>query len=348
MTTWIRRAGAALAALTLAAAGMIAVPAVASAGNDKPDTFTIRNLTPYPLVTTQVRVIGDQNWSWTFQDRFPYPGQIIQPGQEFAWDLGFQYNGPAGVINPNQAWIDYTIGAGGPAVHVMAYNNGKGWPFHQTDFNCTSDAGGWACAHSATFAQVIAATPHDTVVPASDGQQQAQLMQLLCHPDNPNLLCRFAQPPKQLEQVTMPYQPLGDAQYNYTSGPSEHSWTQEWESGTSYKIGGSYSPVDIDVEKVVKVEVKVTFDHEWGTSHAETVTNGVDIEPGHVGWIEAQIPAQQVTGDLRVQIGNNSWTLTGVTFATPAPNATGSFDWTPRGRMREMTPAEQAAVPPTS
>jgi hypothetical protein len=309
----------------------------------------MRNLTDRPLVVTAVRVQDNRVWSAAFGPAFPYPGQVIQSGQVVYTNLTFTYNGPAGDIVDNKAWIDYTVGVGGPAVHAMVYNNGKGWPLHQTAYTCQSADPAWTCAVDGDGhgADLYLTAKTDLAVPASDPATQARLMQALCQPGNNAVHCGFATPPKTLDHVTIPYAALGDSQYNYTDEESEHSWTQEWEKGTLYKVGGSWSPLGLDVENVIKVEVKAVFDQEWGTSHSESVTNGVDVPSGAVGWIEAQIPALQVTGDLRVGIGNQWWTLQGATFTTPDANTDGGFDWSARVQTRPMTAAEKAAKPAT-
>lgn len=314
-----------------------------------PDTFSIRNLTDRPLIVTGVRVQGNRVWSAAFGAAFPYPGQVIQSGQVAYTNLTFFYNGPGGDLKDNKAWIDYTIGVEGPVVHAMVYNNGWGWPGHQTAYTCDSADAAWTCAVDGDGhgADLYLTAKTDTVVPASDSATQARLMQALCQPGNNAVHCDFAAPPKTLDHVTIPFAAVGDSQYNYTDDDGEHSWTQEWEMGTLFEIGGSFSPLDIDVEKVVKVEVKATFKHEWGTSHSLSVTNSVDVEPGRVGWIEAEIPALQVTGDLRVGIGNQWWTLQGATFTAPDADADGGFGWSERGRTRPMTDAEKAAKPAT-
>ncbi len=351
MSGWVRRARLCVAALGLTAAGLVAVPPVAPA-DDAPDVFSIRNLTQYPLIVTDVRVASGRNLSYAFSNSFPYPGQAVQPGHAATIDLSFWYNGPAGNIIENQAWVDYTIGRGGPAVHVYMWNNGKGWPGHQTYYDCHTDSPAWTC-HVPAYSNagdVIDTTSHDTVVPASDPTLQAQLLQALCQPDNPAVHCTFTPTSKQLQPTTLSIGHLGDDQYNYTGEKTKHAWTQGWETGTSYKVGGSWSPVDIDVEKVVKVEVKITYEHEWGTSHADKITNGVYIDPDNVGYITADIPALQVSGNFRVGVGNDWWTLQDMTFTTPdqKPGApSGVFDWSPKGRERLMTAAEKAAPPPT-
>lgn len=347
------------------AGAMLAVPhgPAAAARTTSPDRFSVRNLTDQPLITTQVRVATDkagnqdQGWSHTFGDEFPYPGQTIQPGQIIYFQLAVNYNGPAGQVTPSSTTIDYTIGAGGPAVHVSAYQNGKGWPSHETSFGCISDDAAWTCSHDAHGADVTGATKQTKVV--TDKQQQLELVNKLCQLGNPNVSCTF-DPKPTLTTTMMPYVTVGDVQYNYTEENSKHTWAQEWDNGTTMEVGGSYSPVDIEVQDVIKVEVKVTFDHEWGTSNSSEIENFVYVPPDYSGWIEAEIPAWQLTGNLHIVLGNETWTLPEVTFTTPAPptgtcpgqvdGSKAGFCWTPRTQKKpiDLSKNPPPPTPPTS
>lgn len=313
---------------------------------EPPDVFSFRNLTDRPLVVTDVRVQDNQVWSGAFGGELPYPGQVIQTGQVVYTDLTFTYNGPGGAIVDNKAWIDFTIGVGGPLVHAMVYNNGKGWPFHQTAFTCASTDPSWTCGVDGYGhgADIYLTHPTDITVPSSDPNVQHRLMEAMCQPGNAAVHCDFTKTQNDLEHVTIPYAQLGDLQYNYTDRETEHSWTEEWEQGTAWRVGGEFSPLNIHVEKIIDVELAATYEHEWGSSHADEVTNGVYVKPGEVGWIERQVPALQAVGNLRVGVGNQWWTLQGVTFVTP--NSDGStFGWVARGNTRPMTRAELDARP---
>lgn len=359
MITLTAKARLAAVTVLLAAAALAAAPAAGQAaaagpppraGENPPDVFTLQNLTPYPLVTTSVPVsLGDggQPWSLSWGSRFPYPGQVIEPGQTAYYDLAFYYNGPTGNIVPSAAWVTYTIGAGGTALKLFMWQNGKGWPFHQTAFDCQSDSPGYNCSvpNNSSTATLQSAASHTTVVPDTNQALQAQIMQL-CRPGLA-VTCTFSNLSPHLTKVdNVGGYVVGDALYNYTSEPAEHSVTSGWETGTSFKLGGAYSPVDIDVEGLVKAEVKLTYDHEWGTSHAEDVTYGIDVSHDQVGFIKATIPGLQFTGDLHVSVGNDSWTLQNATFASPDTTA-GSFSWTANGRSQEMTQSQKDNPPPT-
>ncbi len=345
--------GLSLATLLVAAAPAAThaaqAPASVQVGEDRPDVFSLRNLTDRPLIVTDVRVSGRGTWSRGFDAAYPYPGQLIPSGATVFTDLWWSYNGPAGVIIPSTAYIDFTIGVGGPLVRAFVYQNGQGWPLHQTAYGCNSTDPAWTCAVDGAGhgADVYLTTATDITIPASEPATQVRLMNALCQPGNPAVHCGFAEPSRTLTEVQIPFHHVGDVQYNYTEETSEHSWTQEWETGTMVEQEASYIPVSVDVMEVVSVEVKVTWGREWGNSSSTSVTNGVDIPPDHVGWIEAEIPALRVVGDLRVGIGNQWWTLKDATFTTPRADDKGEFHWIARGMTRPMTPDELAARPPT-
>jgi hypothetical protein len=366
-----------MAVVLLVAAVAVAVkPPVASADNAEiaSDVFSMQNLTPYPLVTlgsqTKLGVYGGASWSQSWGNSYPYPGQVIQPGQTVYYDNARYYLGPSNTKGyPNAAWIEYTIGYGGPELTYSMWNNGlgNGTLFHADTIGCTSADAAWKCdagivgQNQGGAAKIYSATQQTSPVTAtepapaqtgSDLPLQLYLLQTLCQKDLATS-CKLIDTATKSTQYSMPAGIVGDELFNYITGTDEkgkHTVSKGWEMGTSYEVGGKVTPLDVDIAGVVKAAVSTSFGHEWGTTNALDIENGVFVPPDWYGYITADVTSDELTGTWQVTVGNNTYTLQNATLTNPVEMTSGNdtgFSWENTAKAFQMTPCQLASAPPT-
>jgi hypothetical protein len=370
--------------LVVAAVAVTVQPPVASADEIASDVFSMQNLTPYPLVVlgSQTKLAdGGSPWASSWGNSFPYPGQVIQPGQTEYYDNARYYNGIAGNVVPNEAWIEFSVGYGGPKITYHMYNNGKGngTAFHEDRADCSSADKAWHCDASVVQgtggdyggkADVESATQQtstvaaDTKAPAAAGTDlpwQLYLLQSLCKSGSDwALSCEIEGTASSDTKYQMHLSAVGSILYDYipaadfsseeTEREGTHSVGAGWEVGTSYEVGGSFAPLALDLLEAIKVKVAATFKHEWGTTKALDIENSVFVKPGFYGYITADVTADELTGTWKVTVGNDTYIIQNATLTNPVDTTVGNqqgFDWSHTAQSYQMNSCQLANGPPT-
>ncbi len=187
--------------------------------------------------------------------------------------------------------------------------------------------------------------PPPEVVPASDKQRQAELVQALCATEVPNVQCMFT-PAGPLEPVLGPSNLLDTEQICYPSGFMAVSTKDTVESSTSLGVA-----VTIELGKIVKTGVEGATTTTWTHSYTTEVEDRASLPAYTVGFAYRAAPMLRATGELFIRetggVSGESWNayrLLSVVFDSPDPSANG------HGAVafvsRPMTPAEKASCPP--
>ncbi|UNM14945.1 hypothetical protein J4032_28875 [Streptomyces formicae] len=134
--------------------------------------------------------------------------------------------------------------------------------------------------------------------------------------------------------------------YNCTTSPAAQSMTWSDTVGSTDSIGGSIT-VGGKIAGLIDVSVTATYSHTWSSSHSESSSLNMTVQPGEVGWISRAQVMQTVSGTWQTHYDNPKWghyywyvpdTITG-----PAPNGTEGKSNAVVVKTRKMTDTETAS-----
>jgi hypothetical protein len=155
--------------------------------------------------------------------------------------------------------------------------------------------------------------------------------------------CSFNSPTLGAAYLGEPHQ-VSDLLYNCTA--SSASQTMSWADtvGSSQSVGGSITAGG-GIEGIITASVTATYDYTWQSSHTETSSFTVTVQPGEVGWISRSQVMQQISGTWQTHYDDPKWghyywfvpdVITG-----PAPNGTDGKHNAVVVKSRKMTPDEK-------
>jgi hypothetical protein len=132
--------------------------------------------------------------------------------------------------------------------------------------------------------------------------------------------------------------------YNCTTSSASQSMSWADTVGSSQSVGGSIT-VGGGIEGIISASVTATYDYTWQSSHTETSSFTVTVQPGEVGWISRAQVMQQVTGTWQTHYddpkwGHYYWFIPDV-ITGPAPNGADGKHNAVVVQSRKMTAAEQ-------
>ncbi|MFF4503258.1 hypothetical protein [Streptomyces sp. NPDC001401] len=132
--------------------------------------------------------------------------------------------------------------------------------------------------------------------------------------------------------------------YNCTTSAASQSMSWADTVGSSQSVGGSIT-VGGGIEGIITASVTATYNYTWSSSHTETSTFTVNVQPGEVGWVSRAQVMQQITGTWQTHYDDPKWghyywfvpdVITG-----PAPNGTDGMHNAVVVKSRKMTSAEK-------
>jgi hypothetical protein len=295
-----------------------------AAQNVQYQTFTITNLSGQPMTLTDF-------YSWeNAHNELPPVGTVIAPGTQLSFKVSWEF----GWIN--NATLNFSTPSN--AVQVVAGVRAKDFPIWESRGQTSS----WVAypdalttVNSDNGVVIYDAGSPVIDVPASQAQQQADLLNQFCQ--NGNATCTFT-PKGQIETVGERH-PVGTIAEirNGTLDDMQRVVTIEEAVSASDSVGVSAS-VEATLLDIVTMSLGATYEHGWTTSHTFTDQQTVTIRPHHIGWVESVLPILRTTGDFTVKLGNTTWVLHGVTFDSPDTSRPAIFEF----KDRDMTDAQKA------
>ncbi|MCX5064139.1 MULTISPECIES: hypothetical protein [unclassified Streptomyces] len=94
--------------------------------------------------------------------------------------------------------------------------------------------------------------------------------------------------------------------YNCTASSASQSMSWADTVGSSQSVGGSVT-VGGGIEGIVTASVTATYNYTWQSSHTETSSFTVTVQPGEVGWISRAQVMQQITGTWQTHYDDPKW-----------------------------------------
>ncbi|WP_328432633.1 MULTISPECIES: hypothetical protein [unclassified Streptomyces] len=94
--------------------------------------------------------------------------------------------------------------------------------------------------------------------------------------------------------------------YNCTASSASQSMSWADTVGSSQSVGGSVT-VGGGIEGIVTASVTATYNYTWQSSHTETSSFTVTVQPGEVGWISRAQVMQQITGTWQTHYDDPRW-----------------------------------------
>ncbi|MCX5052394.1 MULTISPECIES: hypothetical protein [unclassified Streptomyces] len=132
--------------------------------------------------------------------------------------------------------------------------------------------------------------------------------------------------------------------YNCTASSASQSMSWADTVGSSQSVGGSVT-VGGGIEGIVTASVTATYNYTWQSSHTETSSFTVTVQPGEVGWISRAQVMQQITGTWQTHYddprwGHYYWFVPDV-ITGPATNGTDGKHSAVVVKSRKMTATER-------
>ncbi|MCV7345359.1 Ig-like domain-containing protein [Mycolicibacterium rhodesiae] len=160
-------------------------------------------------------------------------------------------------------------------------------------------------------------------VPASNAQQQADILNAYCgESGGPPMSCAFT-PTSQIETTTGPH-PVGHSVTNNTSSPLTNkiyisdAVAQSDSVTITTKVGWKIS-------EILNAEITAAYGHTWTTTHTFTDELDVTIQPGQTMQVYGTTPIFRVYGDFTVSVGDTTFILKDVYFDSPNPDGSGNY-----------------------
>ncbi len=155
--------------------------------------------------------------------------------------------------------------------------------------------------------------------------------------------CSFNSPEIGQAYLGKPRQ-VSELLYNCTASPASQSMSWADTVGSSHSVGGSVT-VGGGIEGIITASVTATYNYTWQSSHTETSTFTVTVQPGEVGWISRAQVMQQISGTWQTHYddpkwGHYYWFVPDVVTG-PAPNGTDGKHSAVVAESRKMTADEK-------
>ncbi|QHC22989.1 hypothetical protein [Streptomyces sp. GS7] len=142
------------------------------------------------------------------------------------------------------------------------------------------------------------------------------------------------------------FRQVSDSLYNCSTSPATQSMTWSDTVGSTDSVGVSIT-VGGKIADIIDLSVTANYSHTWSSSHSESSSLNMTVQPGEVGWISRAQVMQTVSGTWQTHYDSPKWghyywyvpdTVTG-----PAPNATDGVSNAVVVKSRKMTAQEQAS-----
>lgn len=322
--TITRKLAAALAPIALAgailapgasAAQPAKTPAHVNAGNG----FHVYNFSSHTLTLDMIQ--GDKRF-----DGAPVVGSKLKPGEMHDFELhwtGFQ---------DERDFAQYVDERGHYAfMAAMKVDGMRGlWAGSSTKFSkdyVTTPAGDDQWHPDETTIVVMDKVGTEITIPGSKGQEQAQVLKQLCD-ESSEATCTF--------EATKEEHAVSDERYAGAAVPNNTDLDVRTTIHASDVVSESNTlgvEASIGFEKLVKVEVKAKYEHEWTSKHEFSQEIESDVPPHTKVWFTHKAPVLRDTGNFTIKLRNTTWHLNDVTFETP--------DTTPKAMQEEYIPHEQ-------
>ncbi|AZQ32871.1 hypothetical protein EJ357_04925 [Streptomyces cyaneochromogenes] len=192
---------------------------------------------------------------------------------------------------------------------------------------------------------VLAATAFGmiaTAVPAV-AEDQPTTEQIMADCASGEGKCSFNSPEIGQAYLGTPRQ-VSELLFNCTASPASQSMSWADTVGSSHSVGGSVT-VGGGIEGIITASVTATYNYTWQSSHTETSSFTVNVQPGEVGWISRAQVMQRISGTWQTHYDDPKWghyywfvpdVITG-----PAPNGTDGKHSAVVVKSRKMTADEK-------
>ena len=278
--------------------------------------FVVTNLSGHTL--TLSRAWGTTGWPQTshtgfdLQDQAPMVGSVLKPGGQMRFEV--------------RDWSNHGINA-----QFKSDNGQDAYLYmHVSGLSRYSAAQGLAGQFNTGGGTIeILDAPGSVVdIPAADSAAQQAAINNLC--DKSGAKCTFTPTSKHDKdedgnELLGPEHPFGRGIANRTTINQVAHFSETDTVGTTDSLEIS-ATVKATIMGAVETSLTSTYGHTWSTTHGFTQSYDLTIAPGHVGWLTVSEPIIRVTGDIKIKIGNTTWTLRGVVFDLPNPDGRGLVD----------------------
>ncbi|GHF04807.1 hypothetical protein [Streptomyces morookaense] len=142
------------------------------------------------------------------------------------------------------------------------------------------------------------------------------------------------------------FRQVSDSLYNCSTSPATQSMTWSDTVGSTDSVGVSITAGG-KIADIIDLSVTANYSHTWSSSHSESSSLNMTVQPGEVGWISRAQVMQTVSGTWQTHYDNPKWghyywyvpdTVTG-----PAPNGTEGVSNAVVVKSRKMTGAEKTS-----
>lgn len=259
--------------------------------------FYVINTTGHPIT------YGGASYHGGDIDGGPAVGAVIQPGQQFGFELDDYWLGTTDVVVQfhNDQGTNFEV-----YMHIPVSND--------VESSCSTSGANAACAAGGRV--IFLEDPPNSVatIPASNVQGQNFIMDR-CVENWAS--CNF-QPTEQQETYT-PYRQLGATVTNNTALIQQRVITDEYtvESSSNWQASAR---VQATLKGIVEVELAFSYGHSWGESHTFSESYTVSISPYSKSTVSWANPLYVNLGNYVIKLGNTTFTLPGAVFKSPDPN----------------------------
>ncbi|MFF4403518.1 hypothetical protein [Streptomyces sp. NPDC001404] len=142
------------------------------------------------------------------------------------------------------------------------------------------------------------------------------------------------------------FRQVSDSLYNCSTSPATQSMTWSDTVGSTDSVGVSVTAGG-KIADIINLSVTANYSHTWSSSHSETSSLNMTVQPGEVGWISRAQVMQTVSGTWQTHYDSPKWghyywyvpdTVTG-----PAPNGTEGVSNAVVVKSRKMTESEKTS-----
>lgn len=146
------------------------------------------------------------------------------------------------------------------------------------------------------------------------------------------------------------FRQVSDSLYNCSASPATQSMTWADSVGATDSVGGSVEAGG-KIADMVNLSVTATYNHSWTSTHTESSSLNMTVQPGEVGWISRAQVMQQVSGTWQTHYDSPKWGhyfwFFGDTITGPAKNGTDGKSNAVVVKTRKMTAAEKTSCAAT-
>lgn len=146
------------------------------------------------------------------------------------------------------------------------------------------------------------------------------------------------------------FRQVSDSLYNCSASAATQSMTWSDAVGATDSVGASVTAGG-KIAGMVDLSVTATYNHSWTSTHTESSSLNMTVQPGEVGWISRAQVMQRVSGTWQTHYDSPKWghyfwffddTITG-----PAQNGTDGKSSAVVVKTRKMTAVEKTACSTT-